>query len=132
MNRTTCPDRCANTRPSKEIMAERVENINKYVVKIPVSKDVLDRIERFLALPLGLDEDEYQGDSTIIYTALFPNGVQADIKCCGCRDETSWTEMVLFDQEGCELCCTEPGEAFVGEWSLDYDTITYVVVVEAV
>ena len=89
MNRMTCPDRCANTHPSKEIMAERVENINKYVVKIPVSKDVLDRIERFLALPLGLDEDEYQGDSTIIYTVLFPNGVQADIKCCGCRDEAS-------------------------------------------
>ena len=35
-------------------------------------------------------EAEYQGkDNTITYTARFPDGKEMDIKCCGCRDESS-------------------------------------------
>lgn len=42
-------------------------------------------------------EDEFQGeDNTIIHTVLFPDGKFMDIKCCGCQDESSWTEAVLF------------------------------------
>lgn len=131
MNKTACPGGYTNSHPFEKMMAERSENTNMYVIRIFVPKDTLDRIDRFLALPSGLEEDEYQGDSTIIYTALFPNGVQADVKCCGCHSEASWAEMVLFNKEGYELCCTEPAEEFGGEWSLDYGNITYVVIVEA-
>lgn len=132
MNKTTYPGGCADTYPSQGMIVEKIGDSNAYVVRIPVPKDVFDRVDRFLTLPSGLDENEYQGDSTIFYTAQFPNGVQADVKCCGCRDEASWAEMVLFDKKGCELCCTEPAEEFGGEWSLDYGNITYVVIVEAV
>lgn len=42
-------------------------------------------------------EGEFQGeDNTIIHTVSFPDGKFMDIKCCGCQDESSWTEAVLF------------------------------------
>ena len=103
----------------------------RFEEKLSVPKNVLDRINRYLALPSGLNEDEYQGDHTITYTVEFANGYQADVKCCGCRDESSWTEMVLFNKDGAELTCTEPKEEFAGTWELTYDGVTYVVVVEA-
>ena len=59
------------------------------------------------------------------YTVQFPDGKQMDIKCCGCQDEPSWTEAVLFDADGSQLCCTEPGDSFDGPWELQYEGIRY-------
>ena len=65
-------------------------------------------------------EGEYQGeDSTIIYTVKFPDGKEMDIKCCGCQEAPSWTEAVLFDQEGRQLAYTEVGDEFEGSWDLE-------------
>lgn len=66
---------------------------------------------------------------TIVVTACFPDGRQADVKCCGSRTGPSWAEMVLFGPDGSELCCTEPRDEFTGEWRLDYEGDTYVVYV---
>ena len=73
-------------------------------------------------------EAEYQGkDNTITYTARFPDGKEMDIKCCGCRDESSWTEAVLFDEKGCQLTFSEVEEEFEGPWELEYDGAHYCV-----
>lgn len=73
-------------------------------------------------------EAEYQGkDNTITYTARFPDGKEMDIKCCGCRDESSWTEAVLFDEKGCQLTFSEVEEEFEGPWKLEYDGAHYCV-----
>lgn len=70
--------------------------------------------------------DKYQDeDHTISCTATFLDGRQMDIKCCGSQSGPSWTEAVLFDQYGEELCMSDPEEEFDGEWSLECDGITY-------
>ena len=42
-------------------------------------------------------------------------------------DKPSWTEAVLFDEYGNQLCCTEPGDSFDGPWELQYEGILYTV-----
>lgn len=80
------------------------------------------------------DEAECFGEKepAITVTARFDDGREVDVKCCGVRYEeggsnVGWTEAVLFDGSGCELCCSEVGEAFTGEWALEADGDTYVV-----
>ena len=76
-------------------------------------------------------EDAYQSeDHTITYTVQFADGKQMDIKCCGCQDEPSWTEAVLFDEDGSQLCCTEPGDSFDGPWELQHAGIRYTVTIK--
>ncbi len=73
-------------------------------------------------------EDEYQGeDNTISYTVRFPDGKEMDVKCCGCQEESSWTEAVLFDEKGRELTYTDVSAEFVGTWELTYKDATYIV-----
>ena len=69
---------------------------------------------------------QYQSeDETIVTTVKFPDGKEMDIKCCGCQDEASWTEAVLFDQNGAELCSSEPYGDYLGRWELTYEGNTY-------
>lgn len=64
--------------------------------------------------------DDYQGeDNTITNTVKFQDGLKMDIKCCGCDEESSWTEAVLF-KDGKEVACSEVEEAYLGEWVLEY------------
>lgn len=35
-------------------------------------------------------------DRVISKTAVFPNGMEMDVKCCGSDTEASWAEAVLF------------------------------------
>lgn len=73
-------------------------------------------------------EAEYQGEgNTIIYTAKFPDGKEMDIKCCGCREDPSWTEAVLFAETGDQLCFTDVEEEFEGPWELEYEGVHYCV-----
>lgn len=30
-----------------------------------------------------------------------------DVKCCGCKDEASWAEAVLFDAQGRQIACSD-------------------------
>ena len=91
-----------------------------YTKTIIIPTDELEIINKFL-------EEEIQGeDNTIAYTAKFPNGNEMDIKCCGCDNDTSFTEAVLFDSEGSELCCTEVEFAILGEWEIEYDGNKYI------
>ncbi len=100
----------------------------EYRTTVLVPAKVMEKINGYLT---AQSQDQYQGeDNTIIYTAKFPDGKEMDIKCCGCRDEASWTEAVLFDEYGNELTCTEVEEEFAGPWQLTYQGVTYIAVVK--
>ena len=76
------------------------------------------------------NEEEFQDeDHTIIHTAVFPDGKQMDVKCCGAQEDRSWTEAVLFDENGCELCCSEVSDRYGGTWELEYQNQRYVAIV---
>jgi len=68
-------------------------------------------------------------DDTITEIVVFSDGCQMDIKLCSTEDELAWTEAVLFNKDGYELCCTEPADEFIGEWNLTYDDNSYTVIV---
>lgn len=100
----------------------------KYSVEMQVPHAQLAVINGYLAAD---SDDKYQGeDNTIINSVSFPDGCVMDIKCCGCRDESSWTEAVLFapaaDGYGLqEIGCSEPGEEYKGVWELEDDNTVY-------
>lgn len=97
----------------------------EYRAILYVSAAALEQINKFLSAET---EDEYQGeDNTIIYTVRFPDGKEMDVKCCGCQDESSWTEAVLFDDHGYQIAYTDVGEDFDGPWELEADGIRYIV-----
>lgn len=100
----------------------------EYRTTVLVPAKVMEQINGYLT---AQSQDEYQGeDNTITYTAKFPDGKEMDIKCCGCRDEASWTEAVLFDEQGNELTYTEVEEEFAGPWLLTHQGVTYIAVIQ--
>ncbi len=100
----------------------------KKLAEIIISREEADRINGFLN---ANSPEEYQGeDETIIHTAVFDDGYEVDVKCCGCDDESSWTEAVLFSPTGTECKCTEPAYEYTGEWTLEFCGITYCVIVK--
>ena len=99
----------------------------KYHQVVTIHKELAETINKYLN---ATSEDEYQGeDNSIRCTAVFPDGMEMDIVCCGANDGPSWTEAVLFSRLGAELCCTEPSEEFLGDWELEFKGTTYSVTV---
>lgn len=95
-----------------------------FVEHFHISREEADIVNGYLQ---AKTQDEFQSeDETISHTILFPDGKQMDVKCCGARDERSWTEAVLFDERGCELCCSEPFDRYSGLWELEYQGRRYV------
>lgn len=98
----------------------------KYEATIVVPHDVALKIKRALAWKEGDSPDYRLGeDDTIYYTAEFENGLQADVKCCGCQyderdpgNNCAWAEMVLFTPQGSEVACSEVSDEYFGEWSI--------------
>lgn len=108
----------------------------RYEQKIKISKDEAEQINEYLHVEPTCADECLGEDIAITNTAVFDNGIEMDIKCCGVQynedDEsnTSWTEAVLF-KNGSELCFTEPFDEYLGEWILEYDGDEYVVMVES-
>ena len=76
------------------------------------------------------DEDDHLSeDDTFTKTAVFSDGFEIDIKCCGSDDGAAWAEAVLF-HNGYECCCSEPEEEFLGDWVLEYNNDVFIVHVE--
>lgn len=66
-------------------------------------------------------------DEVITRTAIFPDGVEADINLVICDGEDKpYTEGILFDH-GAEVTNTECEDFFAGEWVFDYKGTTYTV-----
>ncbi len=96
----------------------------EYRAILCISTVALEQINKYLS---AKRKDEYQGeDNTITYTVRFPDGKEMDVKCCGCRDEASWTEAVLFDERGCQIACSDVEETFDGPWELEADGVLYI------
>ena len=100
---------------------------------ITVPKEVADRIEKAIDWKIGDNEDaRLTEDETITYTARFDDGVEVDIKCCGCEvdefleENGAWTEAVMF-KDGCEVACSDVEEEFFGEWELFHGKEKYCV-----
>ena len=98
----------------------------KYTETIKISSKLNDIINKYLS---AKNKNEYQDeDKTITITAKFTNGYQMDIQCCGCQNDSSWTQAMLFDKDGQENCCTEVEFDFTGTWELHYkNNNTYIV-----
>lgn len=101
------------------------ENTITYHAQVIVPESVCSLLDMYLN---ATTEDEFQAeDNTLSYTAIFPDGVQMDVKCCGAQDEASWTEAVLFNSAGCEIGCSDPEDEFFGVWELEENGVKYVV-----
>ena len=66
----------------------------------------------------------YKRNETIVHTAKFPNGIEADIKLVICEEESPYTEGILF-HNGFELAHTEPDCTYDGEWNFEHNGIEY-------
>ena len=70
------------------------EYLPRYIQRVSITPSLAKTIEGYLN---ASNEDEYQGeDNTITVTAVFPDGMEMDLKCCACDYEPCWTEAVLF------------------------------------
>lgn len=98
-----------------------------FVKHLRISKREAELIDGYLQAKI---EGQFQNEShTISHTVKFPDGKQMDIKCCGAREECSWTEAVLFNENGFELCCSEVSNQYDGVWELEYNGRRYVAIV---
>ncbi len=87
--------------------------------KIKINQKEADYIDK------ALDHRIMDEDDIIAHTAVFDDGMQMDVKCCGSQAEPAWTEAVLFDMFGIELNCSEPAEDYLGVWELEYRGTLY-------
>lgn len=106
-----------------------------YKTTVIIAKRLANTIERYLAHEPEDENECLPENVTYTVTAKFDDGKLMDIKCCGVQyregdHNTAWTEAVLFDYNGAELCCTEPEDFFTGTWEIEYDGNTYTAVVE--
>lgn len=99
--------------------------------EIVLEQEKLDFINQLLSMTGDEIYDKYglKRDETIVYTAVFPDGMQADIKLVIC-DEEPYTEAVLFDKNGFQKAYTDPEDEYTGDWELEYDDVNYVVTVK--
>lgn len=99
--------------------------------EIALDQKELDFINELLSMT-GDEIYEKHGlkrDETIVHTAVFSDGMQADIKLVIC-DEKPYTEAVLFDKNGFQKAYTDPADEYTGDWELEYDDVNYVVTVK--
>lgn len=105
------------------IADKQIPGVIEYRQQILLSRTEWEVINGYLNTASA---EEYQDeDQTIVRSVRFPDGMSMDIKCCGCQDESSWTEAVLFNQSGCEVACTEPCDQFDGLWELEHAGVLY-------
>lgn len=94
-----------------------------YCEGVMLSEAERDVIDGYL---YATSEGQYQGDdNTITKSVIFPDGMSMDVKCCGSQDRRSWTEAVLFDQNGNEVASTDVFDEFEGTWDLKHNGILY-------
>lgn len=95
-----------------------------YIAKIKISQKDADFINKCLQQQILGEEETYTE------TAIFPDSCQMDIKLCGADEESAWTEAVLYDEEGRQLCFSDVMDEFIGEWELMHENNLYTVIVE--
>lgn len=84
--------------------------------------DLMDRGE------IDLYEEGLQSyDCVAKYMVKFGiNNYEMEVQVCTSEDDV-WCQAVLFDENGCELCCSDVDFSLKGDWELEYDGNNYVV-----
>ena len=100
-----------------------------YETHILIDKTAADLIRT--CLDPGPCDDRLHETETISKTVKFPDGRQMDIRLCGADKGPAWTEAVLFERSGVQVCCTDPDDAFFQVWEIESDGVKYVVDVRA-
>lgn len=101
--------------------------------EITLDQEELDFINALLSMTGDEIYEKYglKRDETIVYTAVFPDGMQTDIKLVICDGENNpYTEAVLFNKNGFQKAYTDPEDEYTGDWELEYDDVNYVVTVK--
>ena len=122
------------------IQESRSKNGHLYIEVDRLVKDTCKLLNEDLDNPLKREQVEQQLANMInlnvvvssggnIYTVEFLDGKQMDIKCCGTQDRGSWTEAVLLNGSGSELCHSEVSDRYDGIWELEYRGRRYVTIV---
>lgn len=128
---TAICERCKE-RGCKGCLINDMTEVYTLRAEIILDQEELDFINELLSMTGDEIYDKYglKRDETIVNTAVFPDGMQADVKLVIC-DEESYTEAVLFDKNGFQKAYTDPADEYTGDWELEYDDINYVVTVKA-
>lgn len=106
----------------------------RYEKTIAISKAAADMIISYLTVEPKCADECLSENETIVYTAVFDNGIEVDIKCCGVQyheedTNTAWCEAVMFEN-GHEVYCEYGEDDFFGEWEFEYNNDEYVVIVK--
>ena len=107
----------------------------KYEKTITLTKETAAQINSLIEQEPENEDSCFGEDDCYTETATFDNGFFMDIDLCGVEYEeggcnTPWSQAVLFAPDGGQVCFTEPGDDFFGEWALESDGDTYVVYVK--
>ena len=104
--------------------------IREITMTVPASHAAT--LEGFLRTPpadCGRDEVLFDQE------AAFSDGVRAVIQVIAPNSpedgDTAWSQCVLFDPRGREISVSEPGDALIGPFHMDYFDDTYIVNVVA-
>lgn len=111
-----------------------------YHTTITISRNINDKINKALNWTEGNNiDDRMDEDDKYSLTAKFPDGYEMDVEVCGVQYEegaghgnSAWTQAVLFNPRGGEVCHTEVEEEFLGVWCLEANDTSYFTRVEVV
>lgn len=120
--------------PENEILPGKTKDLPRYSIPAKTLREIVilngetvDYIAKAVEKPI------MKKDETWTHTVVFPDGIEADLKCCSAsygegEGEPAWCEMVLFDH-GCECgtCLDETFAGITGEWWIDYNDTRYYV-----
>lgn len=73
------------------------------------------------------EEGFCKNDCVAKYVVKFgENDYEMEIQICTSEDDV-WCQAVLFDNDGCELCCSDVDDTLEGDWELEYNGDKYIV-----
>lgn len=90
----------------------------KYYGEIFVRREKFNEMERACREKIAAD---YRRDEVLFdETFRFSNGNFMAIQVCvpDCKDESCWTQGVLFNKKGFEISCTDVGDSFQDEYTV--------------
>jgi len=91
---------------------------------IEVRQDVATEVQRLLNIDKEVENAGRKWKMNN-FVANFGNGIEADIKLCN-GDNGTWIDSVLFNH-GSEVQVLEPRNTLEGEYSFEFEDVTYVV-----
>ena len=92
---------------------------------IELTADEIKTMNHYLGMgEIDFDKVDIGEDATLLSkTVVFDDGTWAELKVCS-GQHNCWAEVVWFDKDGYEICCTEPQFTVDGDWecyALDED-----------